>query len=331
MELDIRLLRTFRAVADARSFTGAAKKLKLTQSSVSQQILALERDLGTTLFKRSNKYVGLTTAGEIFLQCARQVIDNLDRVRGLLAEQTKAATGHLSIGAPALFCHSLFPVVVAAFRERYPAVALSVMTADPDSMAARLAHRELDLAVVPFPIPQQSLATVQMGRDELVAIVSATHELARHSQLDARELKGQPLIVPNTGNKLWAAWDAFLIEAGVFPNICVETDDLDLAKQLAIRGHGISVGPRWAFTHEIEKRELAALRLGDAGVFRDWCLAYHHGSQLDGLRRNFLRICSEEMPRLLTTLSKAKHPLLNGVNPTGPPSEVFPDHRAIDR
>jgi LysR family transcriptional regulator, salicylic acid-responsive activator of bsdBCD len=77
MELDIRLLRTFRAVADARSFTGAAKKLKLTQSSVSQQILALERDLGTTLFKRSNKYVGLTTAGEIFLQCARQVIDNL--------------------------------------------------------------------------------------------------------------------------------------------------------------------------------------------------------------------------------------------------------------
>lgn len=79
MELDIRLLRTFRAVADTRSFTGAAKNLKLTQSSVSQQIVALERGLGVQLLKRSNKFVGLTTAGEIFLQCARQMIDNLDR------------------------------------------------------------------------------------------------------------------------------------------------------------------------------------------------------------------------------------------------------------
>ena len=303
MDLDIRLLRTFRAVADSRSFTAAAKKLKLTQSSVSQQVIALERDLGTPLFKRSNKYVGLTTAGEIFLQCARQVIDNLDRVRGLLADQTKATSGHLSIGAPALFCHSLFPLVLSAFHERFPGVALSVITTDPDSMAARLAHRELDLAVLPFPIRQQSLATVQMGRDELVGVVAVENELAGRGRVEAVELKGRPLIVPNPGNKLWAEWDSFLIQAGVFPNIVVETDDLDLAKQLAIRGHGVTVAPRWAIAREIESGSLAALQLG-AGVYREWCLAYHHGAQLAGMRRNFLRICSEEMPGLLSSASR---------------------------
>ena len=299
MELDIRLLKTFRAVADTRSFTAAAKKLKLTQSSVSQQISALERWLGVELLKRSNRFVGLTTAGEIFLQCARQVIDNLDRVQGILSERSKTLSGHLSIGAPALFCHSLFPAVLGAFHQRFPGIALSVITADPDTMAARLAHRELDLALLPFPAKQHSLGMVQLGNDELVAIVTPDHALARHDRLHAKDLKGQLLIVPNPGNKLWAAWDTFLIEAGVFPEIIVETDDLDLAKQLALKGHGITVAPRWSVLAELGHGELCAIPLGPAGVFRQWCLAYHHGAELTGMRRNFVKLCQEEMPRLL--------------------------------
>lgn len=330
MELDTRLLRTFRAVAETRSFTGAAKKLKLTQSSVSQQILGLERELGVQLLRRSNKFVGLTTAGEIFLQCARQMIDNLDRVRAILADHSKTASGHLSVGAPALFCHSLFPAVLGAFHTRFPAIALSVMTADPDSMAARLAHRELDLALLPFPVKQQSLGMVQLGHDELVAIVAPSHPLGGRDRLDATELKGQALIVPNPGNKLWTAWDAFLIEAGVFPDIIVETDDLDLAKRLAITGHGVTVGPRWSVVAEIARGELCAIRLGGAGVFRQWCLAYHHGSELTGMRRNFLKICHEEMPRLLgasEARTRHTHPRL----PEASASDPLVDAEGVSR
>jgi DNA-binding transcriptional LysR family regulator len=227
------------------------------------------------------------------------VIDNLDRVRGMLADQSKTASGHLSIGAPALFCHLLLPHVLGEFHTRFPGIALSVITADPDSMAARLAHRELDLALLPYPVKQQSLGMVQLGRDELVAIVARDHALARHDRLHAIELKGQPLIVPNQGNKLWAAWYTFLIEAGVFPEIIIETDDLDLARRLAIEGHGITVAPRWSVVAEIGRGELCAIPLGVAGVFRQWCLAYHYGNELTGMRRNFLKICHEEMPRLL--------------------------------
>lgn len=320
MELDIRLLRTLRAVAEMRSFTGAARKLGLTQSSVSQQISVLERGLGVQLLKRSNKFVGPTTAGEIFLQCARQVLDNLDRVRAMLAERSNSAAGHLSIGAPALFCHWLLPEVLGAFHVRFPAIALSIVTADPDSMVARLAHRELDLALLPFPIRQQSLGMVQLGRDELLAIVAPRHELARRERLSAKDLQGQPLIVPNPGNQLWAAWDAYLIEAGVFPEITVETDDLDLAKRLAIGGHGITVAPRWSVRGEIERGELSAIPLGAAGVFRQWCLAYHHGAELTGMRRNFLRTCQEELPRLLGITALKRRP----------PREQTPETRASD-
>jgi DNA-binding transcriptional LysR family regulator len=321
MELDIRLLRAFRAITDTGSFTGAAKKLRLTQSSVSQQVIALERNLGVQLLKRSNKFVGLTTTGEIFLQCARQVLDNLDRVRGLLAEQSKTLSGHLSIGAPALFCHSLLPAVVGAFHSRFPGVALSVITADPDSMVARLAHRELDLTLLPYPVKQQSLGMVQLGRDELVAIVAPGHSLARLDRLHAQDLKGQPLIVPNPGNRLWAAWDTFLIEAGVFPEINIETDDLNLAKRLAVEGHGVTVGPRWSALREIDRGELCVIPLGPAGVFRQWCMAYHHGAELTGTRRNFLKICHEEMPRLLGA---------SGVKPWRKAQENIPVERAAE-
>ena len=325
MELDIRLLRTFRAVAETRSFTGAARKLRLTQSTVSQQVMALEKELGEQLLKRSNRFVGLTTAGEIVLQCTQQVLENLDRVRAMLAERTDTASGHLSVGAPALFCHWLLPRVLGEFHTRYPGIALSVMTADPDSMAARLAHRELDLALLPFPVRQQSLGTVQLGRDELVVIAPPGNPIASGPRLEASSLKGQPVIVPNPGNKLWAAWDAFLIEAGVFPDIVVETDDLDLAKALAIEGHGATVVPRWAVTREVAEGKLRALALGPVGVFREWCLAYHHGTQLTGIRRNFLRICNDEMPRLLGS-TRSKSPQTEEIHSSSPMVEEVVDN-----
>jgi DNA-binding transcriptional LysR family regulator len=103
--------------------------------------------------------------------------------------------------------------------------------------------------------------------DELVAIVAPTHPLARFEQLDAKELKGKPLIIPNPRNKLCAARDTFLIEVEVFPEILVETDDLDLAKRLAIEGPGVTAGPRWSVGEEIDRYELCAIQLKVTAYF----------------------------------------------------------------
>jgi hypothetical protein len=93
-----------------------------------------------------------------------------------------------------------------------------------------------------------------------------------------------------------------------------------LAKRLAIGGHGITVAPRWSVRGEIERGELCAIPLGAAGVFRQWCLAYHHGAELTGMRRNFLRTCQEELPRLLDT----------SVIKRRPAREQTPETRASD-
>jgi len=298
MDLEIRLLRTFRAVAELRSFTGAARKLKLSQSGISQQIGMLERELQTPLLVRSNKFVRLTEGGQILLQCACQVLDNLERVKVLVAEQSNTNSGRLSVAVPATFCHWLLPRLIDKFHERFPAIHVSVVMTDVDIAVDRISHREIDIALVPTALQHKALAMAPLGKDELVAVMSPLNPLASRERVLAADLKDQRFIMAPPGNLRFVPWDKFLIQSGLFPRIVVETDDLELAKRLAHQNVGITVAPRWSINQEVARGECVVLPIGQHGLYRDWYLAYHNALQLAGPRRNFLRVCIEELPRL---------------------------------
>jgi DNA-binding transcriptional LysR family regulator len=305
MDLEIRLLRAFRTVAQMRSFTGAARNLKLSQSGISQQIGMLERELGTQLLVRSNKFVRLTPAGEILLQCACLVLDNLERVKLILTERSNTNSGRLSVAVPATFCHWLLPHLIDEFHERFAAIQVSVVMTDVDIAIDRMAHREIDIALVPTTIQHKALALVPLGKDELVAVLSPFNPLARKERVLASDLKDQRFIMPPPGNLRFVPWDKFLLQSGLFPRTVVETDDLELAKRLAQQNVGITIAPRWSLNNEVARGECAVLPIGPNGLYRDWYLAYHNATQLAGPWRSFLRVCLEHLPRLF---SKEKVP-----------------------
>ncbi len=307
MEFDVRTLRYFRIVAETGSFTGAARKLKLTQSAVSQQIINLEREIGTPLLVRSTKFVRLTTAGEILLQCATHVLDSLDRVRDLLASETDTNSGRLALAVPATFCHWLLPHLIDEFHRRFPAIQVSVAMCDVAVAMQRLAHREIDIALVPTALEHKSLAMAPLGKDELVAVVSTRNPLARKERLLAADLKDQRIIMPQPGNLRFVPWDKFLIQSGVFPRVVVETDDLELAKTLVRQDVGITIAPRWSVPVDRERCGSVPVPIGPSGVFRDWYLAYHHATPLAGPRRSFLRVCAEHLPRLFSGTAQSRH------------------------
>ena len=298
MELEIRLLRTFRTVAQMRSFTGAARTLKLSQSGISQQIGVLERELKTELLVRSSKFVRLTPAGEILLQCACQVLDNLERVKLILAERSNNHSGRLSVAAPAALSHWLLPHIIDEFHARFPAVQVSAVMMDVDMAIDRIAHREIEIALIPAAVKHKSLALAPLGKDELVAVLSPSNPLACKERVLATDLKDQALIMPPAGNLRFVPWDEFLLQSGLFPRIAVETDDLELAKRLVQHNLGITVAPRWSLANEMARHECAVLPIGPHGLYRDWYLAYHNATQLAGPWRSFLRVCVERFPRL---------------------------------
>ena len=298
MDLEIRLLRTFRTVAQMRSFTGAARSLRLSQSGISQQIGVLERELGTQLLVRSSKFVRLTPAGEILLQCACQVLDNLERVKLILSERSNNNSGRLSVAVPATFCHWLLPRLIDEFHLRFPAVQVSVVMTDVDIAIDRIAHREIEIALLPTAVQHKALALAPLGKDELVAVLSPSNPLARKERILPTDFKDQRFIMPPPGNLRFVPWDKFLLHSALFPRIVVETDDLELAKRLVQQNVGITIAPRWSLNNEVGRRECVVLPIGSHGLYRDWYLAYHNAIQLAGPWRSFLRVCLEYLPRL---------------------------------
>ncbi|HKN01487.1 MAG TPA: LysR family transcriptional regulator [Candidatus Binataceae bacterium] len=299
MKLDIKLLKTFLALADERSFTSAGKALGLTQSAVSQQIRLLERELGAELVIRSNKLVGLTPAGEILRQSAHRILENLDQARSLIAERSTGGGGRISVGAPPSICQTLLPSVVAAFHKRFPATSFSLTAVEQLDAVERLVRRDIDFAIMPMPVRHKALAIAEAGRDEVVVVANDQSPLSRMERLQASDLQSQPMILPPNPNAEYSVWSAFMLESGVFPRITLETDNLELAIALVREGLGLTVAPRWAVA-PATSRGLAALSVGKTGLWRNWSIAYPASLRLTSIHRAFLRICGDQLGSALS-------------------------------
>src|SRR5216684_8093232 len=131
IQIDTKLLRTFCTVVSSRGFTAASKLLGLSQPTVSQQIQALEQELGVDLLVRTNRTLRLTPAGEIVLQSAQQMLTNLDRMSRLIAEHGRSGGGRLIIGAPQSVCDLLLPKLVAELHAHDSRLKITVVTVTP--------------------------------------------------------------------------------------------------------------------------------------------------------------------------------------------------------
>ena len=291
MNLDIKLLKTFLALADERSFTSAGKTLGLTQSAVSQQIRLLERELGAELVIRSNKLVGLTPAGEILRQSAHRILENLDQARSLIAEGSTNGGGHLNVGAPSSICQMLMPSVVAAFHKQFPATHLSIIAVDQSDAIERLVRRDIDFALTLAPVRHKALAFAEAGRDEITVVVSDQNPMSRLDRLHGSDLHSRAMILPPNPNSEYAAWSSFMLESGAFPRITLETDSLELAIALVRAEVGLTVAPRWAVA--AMPQGVTALSVGPSGLWRTWALTYPAALRLTSIHRAFLRICGE--------------------------------------
>ena len=146
--LDVRRMRVLREVAVRGSFSAAAEALSFTQSAVSQQIAALEREAGTTLVQRSARGVRLTEAGEAVVRHAEAIMARLAEAEAELEAIAGLRGGRLRMASFESAGSTLMPLAIAAFRERHPAVELSMSLSEPEDCIPQLRSGELDLAIV---------------------------------------------------------------------------------------------------------------------------------------------------------------------------------------
>lgn len=272
--IETKQLRIFRTIVEVGSFTGAGEQLGISQPAISQQVRALEEELGVQVLVRVGKSTRPTPAGEVLLHAARQVLDKLDETQRLLGEHRRGRAGVVRVGLPEPPCNYLLPAVLADLKTRLPKIDVRVTSGHTAATLARLGNGEIDVALIPLPADTGRMRVVDAGRDELVAIVPPGHAWSTLPYVTARDFDAQPVVVYDRASQITELTLGFLLDEGVFPRIAVEIDQLEALKDLVRSGVGAAVVPAWSARRELADGTLASVRLGPTGLVRSWGLVH---------------------------------------------------------
>jgi DNA-binding transcriptional LysR family regulator len=257
--MELRHLEHFLAVAETGSFSAAAARVYLVQSSLSASLLALERELGEKLFMRGHRGAVLTDAGRALLEPSRAVLrsaaearDAVAHVRGLLRGTVRIATVYVPRSID-------IADTITEFHRDHPDVGVRVSPGDPESMAAWVANGEVDFGIGPrlgrtsLPLRFQSLVS-----SPLALACPARHRLARARDVELSDLAGESIIeLPST----WRSrelFDQLCSDSGLERRIRLEVDYWPRVLALVQQGVGLSYGPPEAM-EEYEGVALATL------------------------------------------------------------------------
>lgn len=248
--MELRHLRYFLAVAEELHFHRAATRLHISQPPLSQQIRALERELGVTLLERNRRRVALTAAGESFRDDARSILAAVERASERARNVARGAVGTLSIGfvGSAMFSPTL-PDILREFRSGYPDVELVLRELPTVAQLNAIARGELDLGVIRGPIaqvdadPELRLMTIQ--RENLVAALPADHPLATRKRVRPENLRGETFVILERRDSpgLFAGLAFAMREVGGVPEDVLEVSEMQTIISLVAGGFGVSLVP----------------------------------------------------------------------------------------
>ena len=243
----------FVAVADARHFTRAAEQVGVAQPTLSQQVRALERDLGATLIARRPGGIELTAAGEELLPIARRILADADTARRALTELADLKRGRVRLGATPSLCTGLLPQIVAEYHRTNPGVGIVITEGGSQDLRARLDDAELDLALLTdgHTREQHGLQTTPLFVEELVVIssVDAAPPTTR-ARLAITDLRDTPLVMFRAGYDLREQTTTACREHGFEPRFAVEGAEMDAVLRFVAAGVGAALVPATVATGE---------------------------------------------------------------------------------
>lgn len=242
--MELRQLEYFAAVARRRHFTRASRDVQVAQPALSQQIRRLEAELGIELLTRSTRRVELTEAGGLLLERANRILAEAKAARQELSELTGLLRGTVALGSLPLVSLGV-PSMLEGFRERHPGVTIQLHEQAIDVILAMMRRDELDLAFA-MATPAAAGADISgqvLYEEELVAVMSPAHKLAKRASVRVEELADDALIGFRPGSALRRAVDDRLAAADRSPAYAFETFELETIRSLASHGLGVALLP----------------------------------------------------------------------------------------
>jgi LysR family cyn operon transcriptional activator len=193
--MELRHLRYFAALAEHLSFTVAAQKVHVTQSTLSHQIRQLEDELGCLLFEREGRRVSMTEAGELFLERVRNALREVDEGVSSVRFAAEEMSGVVRIGATHTFNLHIIPRCVSLFLARHPSVRVDVLEMTGDGIAQALLRGDLDIGVTYKPNDALPLRFEPLYTEEMMLAVGLRHPFAKRRFVRVSELHLQRMVL----------------------------------------------------------------------------------------------------------------------------------------
>lgn len=256
-------LRAFHAVARCGGFTNAAKKLSLTQPSVSEHVRTLERDFGVLLFDRNKRSVKPTTLGVQLLAITDRLFETEQEALELLSEVQVLKRGFLTIGAdgPAYVMG-----LIGQYREKYPGITINLSTGNSTEVNAQLLSYQVDV-MIGGPTPDDDrIFRKCIRRDPMVAYVGERHPWASQDEISIQAFQGMPIVMREPGSTTRRLTEEAFANEKIQPGDVFEVDGQEAARASVVAGVGasiISIGELG------EEPRLKALRLTDCEIYMD--------------------------------------------------------------
>jgi DNA-binding transcriptional LysR family regulator len=276
--VELRQLEHFLAVVEEGSFTRAAARVYMVQSSLSASLLALERELGTDLFIRGRRGAELTDAGRALVSPARAALDQIERARDAVADVQDLLRGTVRIAVVATPRLGDVVETLHRFQEEHPGVHVQAIPTDARNMAAQVTDGQVDFAITPRPDrTTPGLCFEPLMSTPLVLACPAGHRLAGARDVDPRDVVDESIIDLPRDCQSRQLFDRVFEEQGLRRQVRLEVDNWLGVLALVQRGAGISYGAEACIDEEvfggIEVATLAGAPLWEIGVaYRDKAL-----------------------------------------------------------
>jgi len=281
----LRQIEYFLAVADTESVTQAAADLFVAQPSLSQQVGALERELGAELFERLPRGVRLTSAGRAFLVEARAAVDAVSRGQEAVHRASEGSLGEIRLATLTSLAVGLVPGIVRSWIGAFPGVQIRLIEYQhPDRLEDAVRAGEADLGLGPIPLGTMAECH-PVGAEEFVFVASIDDPIAEMERVSPDTLAHRPWVLFESGHGLYAAVRRMCAFWGFVPMSVVRTTQTEAAIRLAVAGAGPTVVPTNVISSELSH---AAVRPVSRPVLRR--LAFYADHPLGSVQQAFLEV-----------------------------------------
>ncbi|WP_216634601.1 LysR family transcriptional regulator [Gloeomargarita lithophora] len=232
-------------VAEELHFGRAADRLHITQPALSKQIAKLEKEIGVVLLNRTKRTVQLTSAGQVLLERAKQLLFQADTAVQLARRAAHGEIGHLTIGFTETATHTVLPKLVQVFRRTHPHVELTMLELSTEAQVAALNEDTIDLAFLHPPIDQRGLDLHPILEANFVVVLPPQHSLLQYEKIVPEALTNESFIIHprKEGPMLYDGFIQICQAAGFQPKIVKESVSLQMRICLVAAGLGITFAP----------------------------------------------------------------------------------------